>query len=104
MRRPTSSRTTRKGATIQERAGRDGLTRRKRTNADGSTRTSRRTSSGDVKSATRKTADGKIKSMKRGGKTYGSQSKRVTQRNIIGSAQYQAAERRKADRKAARRR
>ena len=98
------TRKTKKGATVKQRANRDGTTSRKRTNADGSTRSSQRNASGGVTSATRRGADGKIKSMKRGGKTYGSDSKRVTQRNIVGSAQYNAAEKRKADRKAARRR
>lgn len=82
MKRATSTRRTKRGATIQERKRKDGTIQRKRTNADGSIRNSRRTTSGAVKSATRKTAaGGAVKSMMRGGTTYGKNSNRVAKRN-----------------------
>ena len=95
MRRPTTTRRTKSGATVQERVGRGGITRRKRTNADGSTRTSRRTAGGGVKSATRKTASGAVKSMMRGGKTHGKNSSRVAFRNTPGGKAAIAARRTK---------
>ena len=82
MKRATSTRSTKKGATIQERTRKDGTTQRQRTNADGSVRNSRRSADGTLKSATRKTsAGGAVKSMKRGGEHFGAKSERVTKRN-----------------------
>ena len=90
--RATSTRRTKRGATIQERKRRDGTITRVRTNSDGSTRRSRRTAGGVVKSATRRTAPGrygtgsKVKSMMRGGKTYGKSSNRVARQNSTTEA------------------
>ena len=82
MKKNTSTKTTRKGSTIQERTRKDGTTSRKRTNTDGSVRTSKRNADGTLKSATRKTsAGGAVKSMKRGGQHFNSKSARVTKRN-----------------------
>ena len=95
----TSTKTTKKGATIKEIKRKDGTTARKRTNADGSVRTSNRNADGTLKSATRKaTAGGTVKSMKRGGVDYTSKTDRVTKRN---SAEGIAAKKRRdAKRKA----
>ena len=80
--RPTTSRTTKKGSTITERTRKDGTIQRQKTNADGSLRNSRRNADGTLKSATRKkAAGGEVKSMKRGGEFFGKKSERVQARN-----------------------
>ena len=82
MKRATSTRRTKKGATIQERKRKDGTIQRKRTNADGSIRNSRRNADGTLKSATRKTTTGgKVKSMRRDGELHTRNSERVAARN-----------------------
>jgi hypothetical protein len=101
MKRPTSTRRTKRGTTIQERKRKDGTVQRKRTNADGSIRNSRRNADGTLKSATRKTtAGGTVKSMKRGGEFFGKKSERVQKRNT--AAGIAAKKARTAKNKAAR--
>jgi hypothetical protein len=101
MKRATSTRRTKKGATIQERKRKDGTIQRKRTNADGSIRNSRRNTDGTLKSATRKTtAGGTVKSMRRGGEFFGKKSERVQTRNT--AAGIAAKKARMAKNKAAR--